>query len=89
MVESLPGEMQELTTSGKHSMKDKQEWWSMAKYMEKHHGWQHSRCLAVYKTKFGVWPKSLTDTPMPPSKEFDRAIKHALIQYKRGKGKFL
>lgn len=87
IVESLPGMMEEITPGSKYTMKDKQEWWSMAKYMEKNHGWQHARCLAVYKTRFGVWPKGLTDAPMRPSKEFDREITRSLIAYKKGKGR--
>jgi len=87
MVESLPGEMQELTTSGKHSKEDKQAWYSMAQYMIQNHGWSTGRAAHVFREKFGVWPKGFTDTPTPPSREFDKAVKAALIRYLKGKQK--
>jgi superfamily II DNA or RNA helicase len=83
MVEEVPGELEEMAAP-KYTIEEKQSWWSMAKYMQKHHGWQHSRCLAVYKSRFGVWPKGLTDTPVTPTKEFDREIMRSLIAYKKG-----
>lgn len=85
MVESVPGQMEELATGGKHSKDDKQSWYSMTQYMVKYHGWSTGRAAHTYKDKFGVWPKGLMDIPMPPSNEFNKAVKAALIRYLKGK----
>jgi hypothetical protein len=83
MVESVPGEMEELKAAA--SRESKQDWWSMCQYMVKNHGWSNSRALANYKEKFGVWPKGLAETPQTPSVEFNKAVKAALIRYLKGK----
>lgn len=85
MVESVPGEMQELSTEGKHSKEDKQAWYSMCHYMVKNHGWSPGRAAHTYKDKFGVWPKGLVDVAAPPSVVFNKAVKAALIRYLKGK----
>ena len=86
MVESVPGEMEELQGS-KYSKDDKQAWHSMTQYMVKNHGWSPGRAAHTYKDKFGVWPKGLLDVPIPPSNDFNKAVKAALIRYLKGKGK--
>ena len=84
MVESVPGEMEELAQAP--SRESKQDWYSMCRYMVVHHGWNPGRAAHTYKEKFGVWPRGLTETPKTPSVEFDKAVKAALIRYMRGKG---
>jgi len=85
MVESVPGEMEELKAAA--SRESKQDWYSMCQYMVKNHGWSPGRAAHTYKDKFGVWPKGLAETPKTPSIEFDKAVKAALIRYLKGKGK--
>jgi hypothetical protein len=85
MVESVPGEMEELRAAA--SRESKQDWWSMCQYMVKYHGWNPGRAAHTYKDKFGVWPKGLAETTKAPTIEFDRAVKAALIRYLKGKGK--
>lgn len=87
MVDSVPGEMEELKGGTKHSKDDKQAWYSMAQYMVKNHGWSPGRAAHTYKDKFGVWPKGLLETPIPPSNDFNKAVKAALIRYLKGKGR--
>jgi superfamily II DNA or RNA helicase len=87
MLESVPGEMEELSAGWKHSKEEKQSWYSMTQYMVKNHGWSSGRAAHTYKDKFGIWPKGLTDAPAKPSIEFDKAVKFALIRYLKGKGK--
>lgn len=82
MVESVPGEMQELSPQ---SREDKQRWWSMCQWKVEHSGWSKSRALATYRNKFGVWPKGLTDAPMMPDRNFERKVKADLILYLKGK----
>lgn len=83
MVESVPGEMEELKAAA--SRESKQDWYSMCQYMVKYHGWSPGRAAHTYKDKFGVWPKGLAETPQTPSVEFNRAVKAALIRYLKGK----
>ena len=83
MVESVPGEMEELKSA--QTRESKQDWWSMCQYKIKHGGWSNSRALATYRDKFGVWPKGLTDSVKPPDVAFEKAIKAALIRYLKGK----
>jgi superfamily II DNA or RNA helicase len=85
MVESVPGEMEELKAAA--SRESKQDWYSMCQYMVKYHGWSPGRAAHTYKDKFGVWPKGLAETSKAPSIEFDKAVKAALIRYLKGKGK--
>jgi hypothetical protein len=53
--------------------------------MVKYRGWSPGRAAHTYKDKFGVWPRGLADTAVLPSKEFDKAVKAALIRYLKGK----
>jgi superfamily II DNA or RNA helicase len=85
MVESVPGEMEELKAAA--SRESKQDWYSMCQYMVKNHGWSTGRAAHTYKDKFGVWPKGLAEAPKTPSVEFDKAVKAALIRYLKGKAK--
>jgi hypothetical protein len=85
MVESVPGEMEELKAAA--SRESKQDFWSMCQYQKLHHGWSDARCKANYHEKYGVWPKGLAETPKTPDIAFDKFVKHSLIKYLRGKGK--
>jgi len=85
MVESVPGEMEELKAAA--SRESKQDFWSMCQYQKLHHGWSDARCKANYHEKYGVWPKGLAETPKAPDIAFDKFVKHSLIKYLRGKGK--
>jgi superfamily II DNA or RNA helicase len=85
MVESVPGEMEELKAAA--SRESKQDWWSMCQYKIKYGGWSNSRALATYRDKFGVWPKGLVDSVKTPDIAFEKAIKAALIRYLKGQGK--
>lgn len=86
MVESVPGEMEELK-SGKGTMLDKQEFWSMCQYKKLHNGWTDARCKASYHGLYGVWPKGLLDVPKPPDIKFEKTQKAQLIKYLKGKQK--
>jgi superfamily II DNA or RNA helicase len=85
LVDSVPGTMEEL--KGGSTIEAKQEFWSMCQYNKAHHGWSDSRCLASYREKYGVWPKSLHDMPLKPTVEFERFVKASLIKYLKGRGR--
>lgn len=82
LVQSVPGMMEEL---GSMSRDDKQAWWSMAQYKVQFEGWNPKRALAVYREKFGTWPRGLHDVPVPPSLIFEKAVRSQLIRYLKGK----
>jgi superfamily II DNA or RNA helicase len=85
MVESVPGEMEELKAAA--SRESKQDFWSMCQYMVKNHGWSSGRAAHLYREKTGVWPKGLAETSKTPDIAFDKFVKHSLIKYLRGKAK--
>lgn len=85
MVGSLPGEMTEI--KGAPTKEGKQDFWSMVQYKIKYGGWSEKRGLAAYKNQFGVWPKGLHTSPMPPDVKFEKAVKAAMIRYLKGKQK--
>jgi superfamily II DNA or RNA helicase len=85
MVDSVPGQMEELSTGERYTREEKQSWYSMTQYMVKNHGWSTGRAAHTYKEKFGVWPRGLEDTQAYPSVAFNKAVKAALIRYLKGK----
>ena len=85
VVESVPGEMEELKSA--QTRESKQEYWSMCQHKMRYGGWTEARCKASYKDKFGVWPSGLETTPKTPDLKFEKAVKAQLIRYLKGKGK--
>lgn len=60
----LSGEKTEATRE------DKQRFWSMALYLDQERGKGRKLALALYKNKFGVWPRGLQDVPLEPDQAF-------------------
>lgn len=85
MVETVPGEMEEL--KGTLSRDEKQAFWSMLQHKMEFDGWSPSRAKANYREKFGVWPVGLQSTMLAPDVKFEKYLKSALIRYLKGKGK--
>lgn len=81
MVQSVPGQMEEL---GSMSRDDKQQWWSMAQYKVQTGSWSDKRALANYREKFGVWPRGLHDTPIPPTRAFESFAIKSIRKYLKG-----
>lgn len=52
-----------------YTIMDKQHWWSGLLQIAGSRGKPRSMALALYKAKFGVWPRGLVDTPLPPMPE--------------------
>lgn len=81
MVESVPGEMQELGTA---SREDKQNFWSMLRYKVVIEGWSEGRAAHTYREKFGVWPRGLADDKfLVPDEECEAFCKMLLKRYLR------
>jgi DNA repair protein RadD len=80
-VESVPGEMQELSAATKE---EKQTWWSMCRYKVAIDGWSSGRAAHTYKEKFGVWPRGLDDAKyLVPDEAFEGFVKAQLKKYLR------
>jgi len=84
-VSSVPGEMTELT--GAMPKESKQEFWSMMCHKKKYGGWSDGRAAHTYREKFGVWPKGLNDTPVFPSIECEKFIRHRMMVYLKSQGR--
>jgi superfamily II DNA or RNA helicase len=81
-VVSVPGQMEEL---GSMSRDDKQAWWSMAQYKVQTGSWSDKRALANYREKFGVWPRGLHASPLPPTRAFESFAIKSIRKYLKGK----
>lgn len=82
LVQSVPGMMEEL---GSMSRDDKQSWWSMAQYKVQTGSWSDKRALANYRERYGVWPRGLSDRPLPPSREFESFAIKSIRKFLKGK----
>lgn len=81
MVESVPGEMEELAPATKE---DKQSFWSMLRYKVAIEGWSSGRAAHTYRDKFGVWPKGLEDDKfLVPDEACEAFCKMLLKRYLR------
>lgn len=71
-VEVEEGELVEIspTKSPKPNVVDKQTFWSMARHVDQARGKGGRLAKALYKSKFGVWPRGLSDEPMAPDLAF-------------------
>lgn len=54
----------------KVTAEDKQLFWSMANFVDRERGKGGKLAKALYRSKFGVWPKGLRDIPTPPDSQF-------------------
>jgi superfamily II DNA or RNA helicase len=81
-IEEVEGEMYELGAN-MATRDSKQEWWSMLQWYVKVQGWSNGRAAHVYKEKFGVWPRSLDDTPKMPSADVAKFVDAGIRKYIR------
>lgn len=91
-IEAEEGELEELT-KGKAkksaTMADKQLFWSMACFVDAERGKGGKLAKALYRSKFDVWPKGLSDIRVRPDAAFlsyerSRRIAYAKKMAKRG-----
>lgn len=66
---------------------EKQKFYSQLLGYQEACGYSHGWTAHKYKEKFGVWPRGLSETPVTPSPEVARWIKHQQIKYAKGKQK--
>ena len=86
-VEVEDGELVQISGKAKKPKKmDKQKFWSMALHVDKQRDKGGKLAKALYKGKFGVWPKGLDHTPIPPDTEFLGYERSRRIAYAKSKG---
>lgn len=84
-VDVEEGELVEITNGRKATKADKQEFWSMALFVDAQRGKGGKLAKALYRSKFGVWPQGLMHTPIPPSGEFLSYERSRRIAYAKSK----
>lgn len=82
-IEVTDGDLVEITgRKAKVTTAEKQRFWSMAIWVDRNRSKGGRLAKALYKGKFGVWPRGLIDTPIDPDRAFlnyehSRRIAHA------------
>lgn len=83
-VEPEAGELVEVK-GRKVTPAEKQRWWSELLSVAGARGRSRGWASNTYRDRFGVWPKGLADTPVPPSADVLGFVKHKDIAFaKRG-----
>lgn len=81
-VETATGDLVELTSKkSRETMADKQAFWSMALWVDRDRGKSGKLAKALYKGRFGVWPKGLSDIARTPDQAFFNYEKSRRIAY--------
>ena len=83
LVEAVAGELVELVSGNKVKKDDKQIFYSELLYVANQRNYNPNWASHKYREKFGVWPKGLVDTPVPPSINTMKWITHKQIQWAR------
>ena len=69
----------------KYTKEQKQEWYSMIKYIAQSRGYKSGWIAHTYKSKFDVWPKGLSDISLEPSDEVASYVTSCLIRNSKRK----
>jgi len=83
LVESVAGELVELVSGNKVKKDDKQIFYSELLYIAEQRNYNPNWASHKYREKFGVWPRGLEDTTIPPSINTMKWITHKQIQWAR------
>ena len=87
-IETIDGELIEVRKGkAKFTKADKQVFWSMALAVDRSRGKMGKLAKALYRGKYGVWPKDLSNISVEPSLEFLSYERSRRIAYAKGKGK--
>jgi len=86
-VEAADGQLVEITGKVKTpTMADKQAFWSMALRVDRDRGKGGRMAKALYKGKFGTWPRGLEDRQEGPDHAFMNYVKSRQIAYAKSRG---
>ena len=82
------GDLSELGRNGKiakASINVKQEWWSSLLWLAEDKGKSRSYALALYKSRFGVWPRGVEDKKSYPSQTVINYVKSRNIAWAKSR----
>ena len=81
-VDSVDGDLVEITPKkAAATTAEKQRFWSMALHLDRQRSKGGKLAKALYKARFNVWPKGLSDTPIAPDRAFMNYEKSRRIVY--------
>jgi len=80
-LETVDGDLVEVTGAKVPTMQDKQRFWSMALALDAKRGRGGRLAKGLYRGKFGVWPRGLADRHLPPDGAFLRYEHSRRIAY--------
>lgn len=82
-IAAADGELVEITGRKRSvaTMAEKQRFWSMALWLDNARGKGGKLAKGLYKGRFDVWPKGLSDDPMPPDHAFQNYEHSRRIAY--------
>lgn len=87
-IETEAGELQEIRKGKtKPTMADKQQFWSMANWVDRERGKGGRLAKALYRSKFGVWPQGLSSLPVVPDAAFLAYEKSRRIAFAKSRGR--
>ena len=91
-IETLEAELQEITRNGKKkpkpTMAEKEKFYRMAEYNRRLKHYSPKYTNAVYKERYGVWPRGLENaSPLEPDRGFKNYLTHKAIAYHKGQEK--
>jgi superfamily II DNA or RNA helicase len=85
-IEHAAGELKQLNGGKKnYTVAEKQEWYSMLKYIQAEKGRKKGWVDHQYKEKFGVWPRGLKETTITPSIEVRNFLRAKAMAYAKSK----
>lgn len=79
------GELTEMTSGGAYDRDTKQKWFSMLNGVAQERGYKSGWAAANYRDKFGVWPRGLSDEPLPPNGEVLGYVRHKMIKWAKSR----
>lgn len=81
VTEAAEGDLVEITSKQKKSAWDKQEFWSMALWLDDYRERGGRLAKGLYKGQFGVWPRGLSDRRKPANQAFMNYERSRRIAY--------
>lgn len=86
-IEAVAGELQELFTGDRAKKDDKQSFYSELLYYATQRGYNPHWASHKYREKFGVWPRGLSDTPLPTTQKTANWIKSRNIAWAKSQNR--
>jgi hypothetical protein len=80
-IEAVAGELIELGSMGKSDKNEKQVFYSELLHMAEQKSYNSNWASHKYREKFGVWPRSLQDTPALPDEVVTKFVQAGVKRY--------